>query len=163
MTDLHVSSGRAWREKVREGVVLQLPSGFVARVRGIQPDTLVRLGRIPDALTPVIASIMDGSAENTGDLSSMDDLRNYAELVNAICISAMVDPRVVDDPQADDEIDIDTLEWADKVFLASIVGATTKQLELFRREQTGDVDAVDPANGHRPARKRNRKAAPVGE
>jgi hypothetical protein len=32
MTDLHVSSGRAWREKVREGVVLQLPSGFVARV-----------------------------------------------------------------------------------------------------------------------------------
>jgi hypothetical protein len=95
---------------------------------------------------------MDGSAENTGDLSSMDDLKNYAELVNAICISAMVDPRVVDDPQADDEIDIDTLEWADKVFLASIVGATTKQLELFRREQTGDVDTVDPANGHRPAR-----------
>lgn len=162
MTDLQVTSGRAWRERVREGVVVQLPSGFVARVRGAQPDVLIRLGRIPDALTPVIADIMEGKEDSGTTLATLDDLRNYTDLVDAICASSMVEPRIVDKAAAEDEIDAATLEWADKVFLVSIVGVTTQQLERFRDEQTRDVDAVDAAKGQQPRRKRDRKPAPVG-
>jgi hypothetical protein len=142
---------------------LQLPSGFVARVRGAQPDVLIRLGRIPDALTPIIAGIMEGKEDPGTALASLEDLRNYADMVDAICASSMVEPRIVDKPAADDEIDAASLEWADKVFLVSIVGVTTQQLENFRQQQAGTMDVVDDAKGHRTRRKRDRQPAPVGE
>lgn len=157
MSDMTITSGRAWRERVQGGVVLPLPSGFVARIRGVQPDVLLRTGTIPDALTSVIAAIMEGTSDAQEAFKSLDDLRNYADLVNAICASVMLEPRIVENPQADDEIGIDDLEWPDRVFLMGAVGTTTRQLERFRDQQTLAMDALDAAKRHGDTRE------PVGE
>lgn len=135
------TSGSEWREKVRGGVVLRFPSGFVGRVRSVQPSVLFETGTLPDSLTPIVAEMMEGGA---GDLSpqSIDMLQGQMDLVNAICRSAMLEPRIVDDPQSDDEIGIGDLEWADKLFLTQTLGATTHDLELFRQKQIDDVDAL---------------------
>ena len=145
LNTLQVTRGSTWRDKVAGGVVLRLPSNFVARVRAIQPDVLLKLGRIPDSLTPLVAAVLEGkSLENIAD-DTAKELKNYMEFVNIVCTVALIEPRVVENPVADDEIGIETLEWPDKVFLMGAIGATTHYLESFRDEQERLMDAVDAA------------------
>lgn len=158
MTDqLTVTPGKEWRA----GVVLRLPSGRVARVRAVGPDTILRLGRIPDALTPVIAALMDG--EEMDAPKTIDDLKARTELIGVVCECALVEPRIVASPVKDDEIALDDLDWYDKEFLMSVLMKSTRDLELFRQKQISAVDAVQPEPDDPPKRKRAAKSAPVGE
>lgn len=158
---LRVTSGKQWRERVRGGVVLRFPSGFVGRVRGVQPDALLTSGKIPDQLTPLIAALMDGRADLEAP-ETIEALKAQTALVDAVCRSALVDPRIVDDPQADDEIGIGDLEWPDKQFLMGVLGATTRGLELFRDKQERNVVSVGSAEGHDAPGQPDTEAEAVG-
>jgi hypothetical protein len=143
---MDVTRGSDWR-----GVVLRLPSNRVARVRPVGPDTIFRLGKIPDVLTPILAALMEG--KGVPEPETADDLRARAELISVVCQCAMVEPRVVSDraPKDDSEISLDDLDWYDKEFLMSVLMASTLDLERFRDGQIEHVDAVEPEPGDEPA------------
>lgn len=143
------TSGKAWRENVDRGVVVELPSGLIARVRGVSSDVVFTLGSLPDELTPLIADIVDGKELNAGAIDiTFDLLRKSKELVRAVCQAALLEPRLVDNPQADDEIGWEHLDDYDRQFLFKFLGVGTRQLELFRLQQALDVDRVDIAEGY---------------
>jgi hypothetical protein len=155
------TSGKAWRERVRGGVVLTLPSGLVARVRSVNPDTIIRLGRIPDSLTPLLLKVMEGSGD-AWTPTTVEELSANVEFINTVCMTVLVEPRIVETPTQDDEIGMDDLEWADKVFLVGAVGTTTRQLESFRDEPAGAVGAVDAPKRDGARRQRHPAHPPVG-
>ncbi len=142
-----ITVGVHWRTKQREGVVVELPSGMIARVRGVQPDMVIRMGRLPDGLTPLIAKLMENrrADPDAEDLlpKTLEELSQQLEFMRAVCECALLEPRIVVDPQADDEIAYDDLEWADKELLAQMVLVPLTRLEQFRYQPPGDVESVD--------------------
>ncbi len=132
--------------------MLELPSGFVARIRSVQPDVFFRAGKIPDALTPVVVQMFEGMPDEL-EMTSVADLKPYTDLVNVLCQSIMVEPKLVEKPEADDEIGFDHLEWPDKQLLLTVIGRSTKDIELFRDQQKDDVENVDTGKGDGAAAK----------
>lgn len=142
------TSGSTWRRPYVEGEVVQLPSGNYARLRPVALDMLVAKGEIPDFLTNVAAMTlwvetdMEKASEN-GEL-----LKQFTELVNLIVPAVFMDPKIVDDPQADDEISIEHVSFTDKAaaFQLAIQGA--EAMRRFREQQEADVAARSNRNNN---------------
>lgn len=160
--ELQPSSGKAWR-KENEGVLIELPSGKRAVVRGVTIQLLVRLGRIPDGLTPLVADIMLGKADEFPAPTNADELKTRFEFIDAVCATAFVKPRIVDKPKTDDEIALSDVEDIDREYVFDFLGRSTRELENFRHQQTDDVESLVSTEGHAKASKRTVKPPPVGE
>jgi hypothetical protein len=149
---LPVTSGAEWRRNREEGELVQLPySGKIVRLRTVRPDMLLRLGKIPNPLSALMVDIIYGNAEG----ERLDQFLNTQEGVEAaldmleslkvVCMAAFIQPRIVDDPQGDDEICIDDLELADRSYIFRLVFVPAEALKSFRYEPPADVAVV--ANG----------------
>lgn len=146
MTDQNtITSGRAWRQPREEGFVKALPSGNVARLRPVDMSALLASGEIPDILTPLaVSTIMDGA--DTEKLANPEDLAEHtSEMIrffNLVCKAAFLEPRIVDDPQGDDEISIEDVELQDRSFVYALATQPAEVLRTFRLRETPDVDPV---------------------
>lgn len=163
----------AWRE-IKEahlaGVKITLPSGLPVRIRPVGFDLLATLGAIPDALTPVIGRIMAGqfSEEDQDDLlpTSSEEIAQFVGVTDAFCKACLVWPRIVDGPLdelGDDEITLEVLGYADKLFLFQFVNQPVAALEFFRDEQAGTMDIVDTKPGDEQESGGDSKSEPVGK
>jgi hypothetical protein len=152
-----------WR-KESEGELCRLPSGRVARLRGVQFDFFVMTGKIMDSLTPIIAAIMEGKKDIEAMLpDKIADLQQYIDILNAVCRCAFVEPQIVDPPISDNQISINDLLFEDKEFVYHLLGIATRDLEPFRRQQEGYVDSVVSPEGHVPASEPPAEPARVGD
>jgi hypothetical protein len=125
----------SWRERraLREGgVEITLPSGMMARLRAVGLDAFLLTGQIPDALTPAILEAVEGGSADLPAMESLSAARDYLHLLNAVCAAAFVSPRVVESPQADDEIALDDIDFEDKVWLLELLGKPITALLRFR-------------------------------
>ncbi len=146
--ELTITPAAEWN-RVREGVVLRLPSGRVARVRPISLELLVRLGRIPDGLVPTIVEIMTGQRGDLPGVQSLNELRDRLEFLDAMVMAAFVEPRVVDeDPVPDGCVHIDSVDQRDKEFAFVLLNTPLHELERFRDEPQSAVEPVVAAEGH---------------
>lgn len=161
--ELQVTSGAEWRKPWEEGVVVRLPSGNVARLRDVTLELMVLRGGIPDGMTPIVSKIFEGKANELPGFQTVDEMRDYIELRDNICRVAFVNPRIVDEPTADDEIHIDALDQQDKWFVYGLLNAPVRELERFRDEQKRAVDALVSTEGHGEASERDSESANVGE
>ena len=146
--ELQVTPAAEWN-RAREGVVVRLPSGRVARLRPISFVLLVKLGRIPEGMVPLIAEIMQGERDDLPAATTLTDMQDRLAFLDAIAATAFVEPRVVDsDPVPDGCIHIDALDHADKEFAFSLLNQPLRALERFRDEQGHDVEPVGASEGH---------------
>jgi len=149
--------GIDWRKPREEGFLLALPSGNTVRIRSVALDVLLRQGKVPDLLTPFIAkTIYDGV--DTKQLDEMLSIENLAEqsdemlaLIDAICVAAFLEPRIVDDPQAEDEISIEDVELADRGTVFSLAMLPANDLRRFLDRQAASLEPVSDGNGDGPA------------
>lgn len=136
------TSGREWRKPREEGYVITLPSsGYSVRLRPVPLPTLVVQGKIPDTISPLAAEALWGADE--------DDKRDAKELLTAtmelydfVCRAAFVEPKIVDEPQGDDEISIDDVDFYDKQAVFNAALAPGAALRNFRDQQGRNVGAV---------------------
>lgn len=144
---MNTTSGKEWRKLREEGLVIELPSGNVVRLRPVQLDMLLLLGRIPDALTQVVEDMIFGRPNSllNEDSQTIEDLRLLVEFYDAICKSSFVSPRIVDKPQADDEINIEDVSLEDRRFVAELVNKPASELARFHpnRGQENVVASMD--------------------
>lgn len=147
----HATSGAVWRSAREQGYLKQLPSGNWARLRPVALDRLLISGEVADLLTPlVVKMVMDGA-----DTVSLDTFLNNAtaertlgtvaetiQLLDLVCRAAFVEPRIVDNPQADDEISLADLSLEDKGLAFSLAMQPAEELRRFRLEPTPDVATV---------------------
>lgn len=148
MTDFNISSGKAMRqarESVQDGVPLILPSGFTVRVKAISLATCVKLGYIPDGLTQHVVDAFNGKIAEADAVEEIKDLAEAKEELGYwehLCRHCLVEPRVVDDPQADDEISIEDLELVDKQHIAAVVLRPANMLRPFCEQQNAVMESV---------------------
>lgn len=136
---------RAMRE---QGVVQTLLSGRVVRLRTVTPDRLLRLGKLPDILTPlVIKMFYEGVAPSDLDKfldqrETVEEILEQVESLRVVCVAGLLEPRVVDNPVAADEISIDDLTLSERGWIFRLVFQEAEFLATFRFGQAPDVETV---------------------
>ena len=136
------TSGADWRKPREEGYVIRLPSGNMARLRPVALDVLIISGKLPDLLTQLAAKSLWAETDTATIGDQVELAKGYAELINIIVPAAMMEPRIVEKPQADDEISLDDLQFSDKVAIFQLASGGTTLLQNFRDEQTPNVEPV---------------------
>lgn len=146
---------RAVRER---GVIVPLPSGRVVRMRSVRPDQLLKLGHIPDVLATLALKHMYGKLSDT-EFYAFTDVRDaipdalaVVESLRVVCTAALIEPRIVETPQADDEIAIDDLTLRDRQHIFDLAFSEVSALASFRDEPDTAVAAVpdEPGDAHAP-------------
>jgi hypothetical protein len=138
---LEVTSATEWRKLREEGVIVPLPSGFVARLRPVGIEELVRRGRIPDQLTVLAAETVWQGTPSPEQIKATS--KGALEFLNIVVASAFKEPRVVleGDP-GEGEISIDDIDVGDKQAVFVWVTAPTTMLTRFRAEQKRNLAPV---------------------
>jgi len=157
MSEMQPTRGIDWRKPREEGYLLALPSGNTARIRPVALDVLLRHGEIPDILTPLIAKMIYEGVD-TDELDRLLSVETLAEqsdemlaLIDAICTASFVQPRIVDEPQAEDEIAIADVDLADRGTVFSLAVLPARHLRSFCERQAAGVEAVPDGDGDGPA------------
>lgn len=138
MTQMHPMRGKQ----------ITLPSGETVVIRGVGFDALLLSDRVPDFLTPLVSGAINGQMITIPNVDNTDveKTKEMARFLNLICELAFVSPRIVENPQAADEISVDDVSLSDKQYLFfNILGKPTRWLENFRHQQAQNV--ADLGNG----------------
>jgi len=135
------------RRAFSAGVVLELPSStpesrFYARIGPVGFDLLIKTGRIPDSLTPLVHEVLQSGADLKVDTTKIEGLQQLLELAEAVCSLAFLEPRVVNNPTADDEIGMNDLSFEDKMFILGFFQEPAQTLRNFREEQKRSVEPL---------------------
>jgi hypothetical protein len=143
MSDLKETPATAWRQEREVGFLYTLPSGRVARLRPVSLAGLIRTGKIPNLLIPIVARLLWAQVgqidARPAEVKEAEEQAHFIELVAAIVPAAVLYPKIVDNPQAQDEISIDDLTFADQLALYTIAKMPAEVLELFRQEQSATL------------------------
>ena len=149
--------GIDWRKPREEGFLLALPSGNSAKIRPVALDVLLRQGKVPDLLTPFVAKMIYEGVD-TDELDKLLSVEKLAEqsdemlaLIDAICAAAFLEPRIVAEPQAEDEIAIEDVELADRGTVFSLAMLPANDLRRFLDRQAASLEPVSDGNGDGPA------------
>ncbi len=84
--ELMITPAAEWN-RVREGVAMRLPSGRVARIRPFSFESLVRAGRIPDGMVPLVAEIMQGTRDDLPAAETLGDIQDRLAFLDAMVMS----------------------------------------------------------------------------
>jgi hypothetical protein len=137
--------------RIRErGEIIPLPTtGRVVRMRIVKPSALLKLGKIPDPLTELVIKILYGqvSPEQYAQFFELADRREHAEDLaesfRVVCTAALIEPKVVDNPQADDEIHIDDLEDSEQRYIFDLALLEATGLSRFCKRQAELMESMD--------------------
>lgn len=150
---LGVTPAAEWRV-ARQGVVKELPSGRRVRLRPVDVSLLLLEGDIPDLLTPVVLTMFYGvgDVKDNPVASVLGTTRDEWPVINLICRVAFVEPRIVDEPQADDEIAIEDIDFLDRRATYVMVTQGLDALRRFRFQPVADLEisADGEADGDTP-------------
>jgi hypothetical protein len=119
----------AWRAQA-EGQLFTLPSGNVAKLRRVHVLDLVQQGKVPDTLTGLVAQMID--TKNVTVQVTLEDLDDYVDVVNLVCIAAFAEPRLAAEP-SDDALGVSELTFVDRAAVFEWCHVETRRLEPFRQ------------------------------
>lgn len=153
---LKVTSAEEWG--VEEGQLLELPSGKVVRaVRSMDILNLLKSGRIPNPLGPLIQRMVDSQGAKTPDMTELgvDGLREMMKLVDSTVMRVVLEPTIVSPPAIEDDEDpeaymsrvsswrpeepgcigINQIDMDDRMFIFLFAQGMAADLTSFREEQ----------------------------
>lgn len=145
---LVVASGKLMRANREEGVVVPFPSGNNYRVRPTTVVKLLKRGDLPNPLLAFLVDIFYNSAnEQKVDafMAAGQQKQNALDLLGSfkiICEEMFLQPRVVDEPQTDDEVRIEDIPATDQLFAFRVTFLGVDALRPFREEQATAVESV---------------------
>lgn len=123
----------------REGLVVTLESsGRVVRLRSVQLMRMLTAGKIPDPLTDYVASLVYGGDEDD-ERTAVEKAKDWQAYLDLVVTAALMHPRVVDNPQGEDEIAIEDLEYAELVEIHGWARNPLDAVRPFRGEQAQPV------------------------
>lgn len=157
-----VTSASQWRSGSKEGFVIELPSGFKARVkRTMNLLSLLEKGKIPNPLAGSIKQMIatQSPMPSLGGEDAQEMLPQLLELVNHQIKRIFVEPRVETEPEDWDEDDdgewepsegaiaLDDINMQDRMFAFAFAQGMSLDLEAFRRQQAQAVATLQDVGG----------------
>jgi hypothetical protein len=125
-----------------EGTPQTLLSGLQVQMRSVRPELLLRSGKLPDILTPIVLKTLYESATEELDAYLFDqreqaeDALKMIEGVDAVCEQALVDPSIVP-----------YLSLNDRMWIFKLAFMPAEVLSRFRLGQTRDVEVGADGEG----------------
>lgn len=135
----------------RQGYLLQLPSGRAVQVRPISAMGLLSSNLLPDELFRVVEEWISGETKSVlSEDDTINKLGGKAQAVKrsrqfyeAYAYVALLSPRMVENPQADDEIGPLDMDDTDLQFLQQFLGRSGKELASFSAfQQSAGVESL---------------------
>lgn len=145
---LQPSSGAKMREIREKGIVLPFPSGENYRVRNVSVGKLLRRGNLPNILTAfLIDAIYHGlSNQKVADFLALrekaESAVEFLDSMQIICEEMFIEPRVVANPQSEDELTIDDIPIVDQGWAFDRCFRSARELRPFRPQPALDVVSV---------------------
>jgi hypothetical protein len=145
---LLATSGAAMRQLREKGVVLTFPSGYSYRVCMPGAAGMLKRGNLPN---PLLAFVVDAFYNGMTPekyqtfLSAKDraeDVLATLDALKVVCEAMFMEPRIVDEPQSDDECTIDDVPIDDREWAFRMMFYPVKEVHPFRGEQKVDVASV---------------------
>lgn len=132
--ELKLTEASAWGKRSSEGIVVELPSGFVVKLRPVSMETLLLEGRLIDPLTPIVAEIISTGGHDFKD--PVQGARDMIELKRVMCTASLMYPKLVkENPNYDEgEIKYEDIPSEDTEFIMSWALRPQKELTTFRKE-----------------------------
>lgn len=149
--ELQPTLGSQMRQMREQGVVLTFPSGNRYRVRTVGAAALLRRGNLPNVLLAfVIDAIYYGvDGKKIDQFFTLQEREEnaaaFVESLNVCCDLVFMEPRIVENPTADDECSIDDIPIQDRSWAFDLAFGVARELRPFRDEQEADVDSVPVA------------------
>lgn len=156
-----VTSASAWRGKTSAGSPLVVPSGNTCLVRvGGGLEAFITQGLVPNSLMPIIQEAMSKgkppTQEEVSGLATEEGLTDVIEMLDRVALRCVVEPKLAPIPRDEDGVPlawedreeleemlwVDEIVFEDKMFIFNYVVGGTADLERFRQELTGAVEAL---------------------
>ena len=123
---------------------VELPSGGVAQLRRVHLLDLVAQGVVPATLVAEFEALQN-RAETTDVLESMERVKGFREMLNAVSKAAFVMPPVADEG-SEEQLGVDEVPFEDRFYVFRWCTEGARKLEPFRPEPAGDVGGA-PVGG----------------
>jgi len=117
---------------------VELPSGNVALLRRVHLLDLAAEGVIPATLVAEVEKLRDTSG--TQFLQDQKTVHEFREMLNAVAKATFVEPPLGDEA-TEAQLGVDEVPFEDRLFVFNWCSGRVQQLEPFRAEPEGDVDA----------------------
>lgn len=136
--ELHPSASDDWRN----GVVMEFPSGFRARLRSITWEVLAENGDVPDEYMDAVAKFIDGDDAARIPMATIQDRVKLLRFMRVVAKRMFIEPEVVTtDPKAGQILDTD-IEKGDLEYLWITIGHGVQTLKRFHPQQTPNLLAL---------------------
>ena len=134
---------------------LELPSGNTCLVRRKPMGALLRSGRVPNALMPMLKEAFKrgGKPEDIPpEIEGLDDMVDLYNKVDMVVVECVVNPKVLPVPpegedRDEDALYVDDIDDDDKMAVFNFAVSGVKDMESFRRQRERDVVAVPDVGG----------------
>ena len=122
---------------------LTLPSGLKLTLQKVGLMDLAAQGKIPAPLAGIVQKLIDGSTAGRKVELNLDELPDYARVIEVVVWAAVVDPPLAD-TRDDEHLGMDELTLEEKTEIFKWANGTANALVPFRPESQQPVDAALP-------------------
>lgn len=139
-----------WREK-RKGVEFELPEyKDTVLIRPMDAGFFFKTGRIPDFLAKTVSDLINRASSQVEVPKEFtpDQTKEWLVFLDELVKWTFVSPKVVDNPQTDDEIGVDEISIVDKLYLYQFFGQPASVLRSFRPKWSTALATVDVAKNN---------------
>ncbi len=143
------STALEWRKAREVGELVPLPSGLSARLRPADLMKMVKLGKIPDLLSPLAAKVVWAEQEPGEIGETLEMAMGYYDLISIVIPSIFVYPKVVMDDGAelaDDEILLADIGQDDRVIAFNLAISGVSAMRQFRERQNEFMAALSDSD-----------------
>ena len=127
-----------WRAERENGTRATLPSGLSVRLKRTSLPDLAEQGQIPQTLALVVEKFVGGKTPK------LEDIKASSALIRLVCQACIVGPY---------GLDVDELDYQDRLAIFNWANEVNKPLTLFRGEQDGAVETPFVVGSVRPTAK----------
>lgn len=163
-----ISTASSWKQAIRKE--LTLPSGNVCLVRPISLDALLKGGKVPNSLLPMIKKAFAGKRMESKELTEVteDQVVDMMRLFDVILCDCVLEPTVVPVPETPTNEDgtpgtpperdpealyADEVDMLDKQFIFQWAVGGTSDVEAFRVKSRELLDSLLPGASVEPETK----------
>lgn len=133
-----------WRKNYEDGIEVEMPDGAIVRMRPtIDTTYLIATGLIPDGLTAIALEGLNFDSKDKNAVKSLsENVKRLNELYKIVCTETWIHPRIVDNPQTDDEISFAWVTKEQKEVTWNLINRPISEWRVFLSQLAASLELV---------------------